>query len=168
MFQVYWTEDIMAETLYHRRKSNPFLSDEQVGGIRRRIAETLGGNSLITGYRIDSTLEYPDLFDAHVHCAAVHGGMDVVLTANCSDFEDRDDLVYEIYNADDFFQLIDDSHPLLVRQVMHEQLAYWVPRSGKSLPEALREAGAPVFAERIRSYLQTTDVNRVLTLESRG
>lgn len=51
---------------------------------------------------------------------------------------------------------------------MHEQLAYWVPRSGKSLPEALREAGAHVFAERIRSYLQTTDVNRVFTLESRG
>ncbi len=91
-----------------------------------------------------------------------------MLTANCSDFEDRDDLVYEFYSADDFFQLIDDSHPLLVRQVMHEQLAYWVPRSGKSLPEALREAGAHVFAERIRSYLQTTDVNRVLTLESRG
>lgn len=31
MFQILWTEDIMAETLY-RRRNNPFLSDDQVGG----------------------------------------------------------------------------------------------------------------------------------------
>lgn len=162
MFQVLWTEDIMAETLYHRRKDNPYLSDEQIGGIRRRMIKTFGEHSVVTGYAIDKNVDYPDLFDAHVHCAAVHGAADILLTANPTDFE-LDDLDYEIYGADDFFQLVDDSAPSLVRQVIGVQLAYWVPRGGKPLPEALRNAGAPVFAERIRKYLQTMDVQQILS-----
>lgn len=162
MFECYWTEDIMAEMLYHRRKANPFLSEQQVGGIRRLIAETFGDHSLITGYEVTESSAYPDVFDAHVHCAAVHGEIDILLTANTSDFDGLDELTYEIYGADDFLQLIDDSNTELVRGVMAQQLAYWVPRGGKSLPEALRSAGAPGFAERIRRYLQTTDVTKIL------
>ncbi|MET8779645.1 PIN domain-containing protein [Nocardia sp. NPDC004654] len=94
MFQVFWTEDIMAEALYHRRKKNPFLSEEQIGGIRRKTVAALGEDSLITGYRIDATLAYPDAYDAHVHCAAIHGEIDIVLTANGSDLEDMGDLPY--------------------------------------------------------------------------
>lgn len=165
MFRVFWTEDVMAETLYWRRKRNPLLDEEQVGGIRRRIAETFGDGSLITGYRIDKTISYPDLYDAHVHCAAVHAGVDIVLTANIDDFdfEEFDDLPYEVYGADEFFQLVDDSKPELVRCVVKEQLAYWVPRGGKALPQALRDAAAPDFADRVRQYLQAIDVAQVLT-----
>ncbi|WP_084485513.1 hypothetical protein [Nocardia beijingensis] len=164
MFQVFWTEDIMAETLYWRRRNNPFLSEDQIGGIRRRVAATFGDDSVITGYKIDDTVVYPDVFDAHVHGAAIHGDIDVVLTANPADFDmDRfDDLPYEVYSADAFFQLIDDSQPQLVRRVMEEQLAYWVPRKGKALPEALRDADVPIFAERIRIYLQAVDVQQIL------
>ncbi|MBF6437418.1 PIN domain-containing protein [Nocardia cyriacigeorgica] len=162
MFEVFWTEDIMAETLYHRRRNNPFLAEEQVGGIRRKIAQTFGENSLITGYTVDKGLDYPDSFDAHVHCAAVHADIDIVLTANGCDFEGIDDLIYEIHSADDFFPLIDDHNHRLVRKVVCEQLAYWVPRRGKALPQAMREAGAPAFAERIRQHLQSADAERVL------
>ncbi|WP_084497281.1 hypothetical protein [Nocardia amamiensis] len=161
MFQIFWTEDIMAEMLYWRRKKNPFLSEVQVGGIRRTVAATFGDDSVITGYKIDETVSYPDAFDAHVHCAAIHGRIDIVLTANPIDF-DFDDLPYEIYSADDFFQLIDDSEPELVRRVMEEQLKYWVPRKGKALPEALRAADSPGFAERVRIYLHAADVQQIL------
>jgi hypothetical protein len=162
MFQVYWTEDIMAEMLYWRRKNNPHLGEQQIGGIRRRVIDTFGADSVITGYTIDKTRVYPDVFDAHVHCAAIHGDIDIIMTANSADFDDDDALTYEIYSADEFLQLIDDSNPQLVRQVMDEQLAYWVPRKGKALPEALRNAGAPTFAERVRTHLQSADLQRVL------
>ena len=66
MFQIFWTEDIMAEMLYRRRRSNPFLSEEQIGGTRRAIARTFGADSVITGYKIDETVQYPDVFDALV------------------------------------------------------------------------------------------------------
>ncbi|MFC8526495.1 PIN domain-containing protein [Nocardia sp. NPDC057227] len=163
MFQIFWTEDIMAETLYRRRRNNPFLSEEQIGGTRRTVAKTFGIDSAITGYKIDETVPYPDVFDAHVHSAAVHGRVDIVVTGDPAGFvfDGVDDLPYEVYSADDFFQLVDDSAPQLVQRVMEEQLRYWVPRNGKSLPEALRSALAPRFAERIRVYLQAADLRKV-------
>ncbi|MEV6432478.1 PIN domain-containing protein [Nocardia sp. NPDC051463] len=163
MFQVYWTEDIMAEALYHLRRKNPFLAEQQVGGIRRTIIETFGDHSQIVRYTIDRDLVYPDVMDAHVHGAAVHAEVDIVLTANRDDFDfdGSDDLTYEVYSADAFFELIDDSKPALVRAVAQEQLVYWVERKGKALPEALRTAGADGFAERVRRHLQTLDVGRI-------
>ncbi|MFD7843458.1 hypothetical protein ACFV4K_11060 [Nocardia sp. NPDC059764] len=49
MFQVFWTEDIMAETLYWLRKNNPHFSEAQIGGIRRLTIATFGEDSVITG-----------------------------------------------------------------------------------------------------------------------
>ena len=164
MFQVHWTEDIMAETIYHLRKKHPHWSDNQVGGIRRRLVGTFGADNAITGYTIDPDITYPDLFDAHVHCAAVHGGVDIVLAEDTKGFSFDDDieLDYEIYSADEFFLLIDDSAPELVRRVTEEQLKYWLSMDGKPLPEALRAANAPDFAERVRQHLQLVDVPQVL------
>ncbi|MEU0543635.1 PIN domain-containing protein [Nocardia sp. NPDC005978] len=167
MFTVCWTEDIMAETVYHLRKKNPHYGDHQVGGTRRRIVGALGEHNAITGYSIDKTCSYPDLFDAHVHCAAIHGRVDILLTADTEGFkfDNLDELPYEVYSADDYFQLVDDSQPEVVAAVMEEQLRYWVPKKGKSLPEALRAAQAPGFAERIRLYLQSADIERILSAE---
>ncbi|MFD3593570.1 hypothetical protein ACFWU5_12645 [Nocardia sp. NPDC058640] len=155
----------MAEALYNLRRKNPFLAEQQVGGIRRSIIETFGDNSQILGYAVDRNVAYPDVFDAHVHCAAVHGDVDIVLTANHEDFEfdGIDDLTYEVYGADAFFELVDDSKPALVRAVVREQLVYWVGRKGKALPEALRSAGADNFAERVRLHLQTLDVGEIFS-----
>ncbi|KAF0848650.1 hypothetical protein FNL39_10176 [Nocardia caishijiensis] len=55
--------------------------------------------------------------------------------------------------------------PHVVRAVIGEQLVYHINRSGTgsvSLPDRLRAAGASVFAERVRSHLQTIDVNALL------
>ncbi|WP_157171807.1 PIN domain-containing protein [Nocardia higoensis] len=170
MFQLYWTEDIMAEVLYRLRRKHPFLDEQQVGGIRRAIIDTIGDHGQILGYTIDRHRHYPDPLDAHIHCAALHGEMDIVLTANGKDFtsDDSDDLPYEVYDADAFFELIDDSNPALVRTVTQEQLVYWVGRKGKSLPEALRAADAGQFAERVRRHLQTLDVGQILAATDRS
>ncbi|MFF3225224.1 PIN domain-containing protein [Nocardia suismassiliense] len=166
MFEVMWTDDIMAEFHYHLRKRNPFLDDAQVGGIRRRL-EGVFKTGRVSGYTVDANGVYPDPGDAHVHCAAVHGNADILLTNNVKHFREIDDLPYEIYSADEFFELVDDAAPHAVLVVTKEQLIYHVRRSGNgsvSLPEMLKRAGAPLFAERVRQHLHTLDITALLSV----
>ncbi|GAA5068195.1 PIN domain-containing protein [Nocardia callitridis] len=164
MFEVLWTDDIMVEFHYHLRKRNPLLDDAQVGGIRRRL-EQVFATGRVVGYTIDRSKRYPDVADAHVHCAAVHAEADILLTENVKHFRNLDDLPYEIYTADEFFELVDDSAPRVVRAVTAEHLIYHVRRShdrSTSLPDRLKAAGAPAFAERVRKHLLTLDVGALL------
>lgn len=164
MFEVKWTDDIMVEFHYHLRKKHPTFADAQVGGVRSRL-ERIFSTGRITGYTIDESITYPDMGDAHVHCAALHAEVDILLTDNDKDFAELDDLPYEIYKPDDFFELIDDSAPRLVRAVAADQLVYHITKgSGRSvsLPEKLRAAGAPKFAERVRKHVLELDVNTLL------
>lgn len=162
MFEVMWTDDIMAEFQYHLRKKHPLLDDAQCGGVRRNLERTFASGG-IRGFTIDPDGHYPDVGDAHVHCAAVHGQADILLTEDAKGFPHSDDLPYEIYTCDEFFVLIDDSDPRLVRTVTEEQLRYHHAKgSGNSLPARLNAADAPNFAERVRSHLQHIDIGRVL------
>jgi hypothetical protein len=164
MFEVMWTDDIMVEFHYHLRKKHPLLDDAQVGGIRRRLEDTFR-TGRITGYTIDKSVTYPDVGDAHVHCAAVYANVDILLTDNVEDFTRMDNLPYEIYSADEFFELVDNSAPHIVRAVTAEQLVYHVRKNSTnnvSLPQRLKAAGAPAFAERVREHLQTLDINALL------
>lgn len=157
-FEVKWTEDIMAEVLYHLRKDHPTFSDPQIGGVRDKIVEIFPAGR-IRGYEIDSGLPYPDIFDAHVHAAAIHGEVDFVLTSDRG-FEKLGDLLdelpYEVHSPDSFFCLLDDSSPRSIQQVTQAQLDYWAAK-GKpfNLSTQLVNAGAPQFAERIRKHLQS-------------
>ncbi|MFI6041231.1 PIN domain-containing protein [Nocardia sp. NPDC051321] len=165
MFEVMWTDDIMAEFHYHLRKRNPFLDDAQVGGIRRRL-EGVFKAGRISGYTVDAAATYPDPGDAHVHCAAVHGNVDILLTDNVKHFREIEDLPYETYSADEFFELVDDTAPRAVHAVTKEQLVYHVRKSGDgsvSLPEMLKKAGAPLFAERVRQHLNALDLTALLS-----
>ncbi|WP_245719998.1 PIN domain-containing protein [Nocardia uniformis] len=165
MFEVMWTDDIMAEFVYHLRKKNPFLADAQVGGIRRRLEKVFEAGR-ISGFTIDPSCDYTDPGDAHVHSAAVHGQVDILLTGNTKDFREMDHLTYEVYSADEFFELVDDSSPDAVLAVTREQLVYHLRRSTDSrvsLPDMLVRAGAPAFANRVRKHLQTVDINELLT-----
>ncbi len=156
-FEVRWTEDIMAETIYHLRKQHPDASDRQIGGVRDNLVKTFA-NGRIAGYAIDPGVPYPDIFDAHVHAAAVHGGVDFVLTADRG-FEQLDELLdelpYEVHCPDSFFCLLDDSSQQGIREVTKKQLDYWLDRHGTTnLCTYLKKAGAPDFAERVRIHLQ--------------
>jgi hypothetical protein len=162
LFNVTWTEDIMVETLYHLRKDNPMWSEQQVGGIRRKLEKAFTGGQ-ITGYQIDPALKYPDIGDAHIHAAAVHGAVDIVVTMNGKDFPYSDDLPYEIYMPDDFLILVDDAVPQAVQAVTVEQLRYFHKQSsvddGVDLPLHLKKASAPLFAARVREHLQNVDMS---------
>lgn len=162
VFSVAWTEDIMVETLYHLRKKHPLWSEKQVGGMRRNLEKAFTGGQ-ITGYQVDPAIKYPDVGDAHVHAAAVHGAVDIVVTANGKDFPATDDLNYEIYPPDDFLILVDDAAPKAVRAVTEQQLRHYHQRSsgneGVDLPLRLKNAKAPMFAARVREHLQHVDTS---------
>lgn len=169
LFSVAWTEDIMVEALYHLRKDHPLWSEKQVGGIRRNLEKAFTGGQ-ITGYQIDESLKYPDIGDAHVHAAAIHGGVDMVVTMNGKDLPYSDDLIYEIYQADDFLILVDDAAPQAVRAVTEKQLCHYhgKPSGGGEvdLPSRLKKAGAPLFAARVRDHLQHVDMSILTKPES--
>ncbi|MFG3525053.1 PIN domain-containing protein [Nocardia nova] len=164
MFEVMWTDDIMTEFHYHLRKKFPLHSDAQIGGVRRRLEDSFR-TGWVTGYTIDETVDYPDVGDAHIHCAAIFANVDILLTDNVKDFVRLDDLPYEIYKPSEFFELVDDSNPALVRTVTEQQLVYHLRKSktgSVSLPERLKAAGAHGFAERVRQHLQEIDLDALL------
>lgn len=167
LFTVVWTEDIMVETLYHLRKKHPLWSEEQIGGLRRRFEKAFTGGQ-ITGYQIDETRQYPDIGDAHIHAAAVHGAVDIIVTKNGKDFPYSDDLTYEIYEPDDFLLLVDDAAPQAVQAVTESQLCYFHQKcssdEGVDLPLRLKKGGAPQFAARVRGHLQHVDM-KILTTQ---
>lgn len=45
---LHWSEDVLAEMIYHLRKKNPHLSDKQVGGWRRTLLEDFPNATIAT------------------------------------------------------------------------------------------------------------------------
>lgn len=142
----------MTEYQYHIRKKNPGWSEEQVGGWRRRLTAAFP-QAMITGYEINAAYltSGQDEFDAHVIAAAEHGKVDYLVTSNYSDFEPViDDVQFEIYRPDDVLCLIEERRSDAVSAATRRQMDYWDKRSGKNLHQALSDAGAPDFAQRIK------------------
>ncbi|WP_314324002.1 PIN domain-containing protein [Paenarthrobacter ilicis] len=160
LFSVRWTDDIMGDVVAHHRQAHPDWPEHQVNRLRLKLEKTLA-DGRITGYQVDSSLPHPASIRAHVHAAAVHGRVDMVVSTSGSEMPELDELTYEIYHPDDLLLLIDDAWPELVRDVTVEQLLYFHARSSPSsvidLPGRLRKAGAPGFAERVRCHLQNVD-----------
>lgn len=155
LYEVAWTEDIMAETLTNIRRANPSLGGDKITRIRDLIASSLESGR-ISHYEIDGTFSGSDVDDQHVHAAAVAGSVDYLVTADGGFTErsvDIDALPYEVHSPDSFFILVDDSSPGCGRAVTAQQRDYWKQRVGKTLPDALRDAGCPSFAERVTHHL---------------
>lgn len=155
----HWTEDILAEAIYHRRKRFPLAPARQIDAIRDRLMHTMGQNR-ISGFPIDDSVTYPDEYDAHVHSAAVHEGIAIIVSDDRTGFTglypDPDDCPYEVHTADEFLTLVADSAPQVVDAVITIQLTYWTSKGHSfSLPEKLRRAQAPNFAEYVRARLQS-------------
>lgn len=152
---LYWSEDVLAEMIYHLRKQNPHLADKQVGGWRQRLHDSFP-YATITGYSIDPVFLHGDPFDAHVIAAALHGQVDYLITNNVKDFSlHADKLDFEIYTPDDFLCLVAERRPDATYRTTKRQLKFWNLRTGyKSLPDALTAAGCPRFAIEVRKILQ--------------
>ena len=110
----HWTEDILAEAVYHRRKRFPRASSQQIEALRDRLMASMGENR-ISRFPIDESVTYPDEYDAHVHSAAIHEGIAIIVTNDRTGFTglypDPDECPYEVHTADEFLTLVADSAP---------------------------------------------------------
>lgn len=154
-FQVYWTEDIMAELVHSLRKSNPAWDGGRITEIRDRLAGTFEVGR-VAHFSVDGSYGGRDPHDAHVHAAATACGAHYPVTCNVNDFRwDRNESHYEVLHPDHFLVLVHDPNPELVAQCVRRMSDYWFKRQGWSdLPQQLRTAECPAFAERVRARLQ--------------
>lgn len=154
MFYVHCTEDVLAETISSLRNLRPTMSGAEITTLRRHLIGAL--DELVDDF--DATIEYPgsDPDDLHVHAAAVACRADILLSDD-KGFAGNDQLRYEVFTSDDFFALIDDSAPWLVRRTVREINQYWQKRQQTSqhgLLASLSAAGCPNFAKRVERHLR--------------
>lgn len=153
-FQVYWSEDVLAEAIYRLRRDNPTWDGQKIATIRDRIAQTFPDGRVVE-FEIDSDTGLADPFDAHVHAAAVACAANYVVTSDGGFSRASDDLPYDVLTPDEFFCLVDDVASMLVELCIRAELAYYQRKTGRAdLVEAARRAGCPAFAERIRRHLK--------------
>ncbi|MDR0416646.1 MAG: PIN domain-containing protein [Propionibacteriaceae bacterium] len=156
LFAVFSTEDVLAEVIYRYRRKHPNAPGRVVASIRNRLAGSL--DDLVGDYEIDNSHPVGDKNDQHVHAAAQACGADFLLTEDhgftaTSAHAEATRRCYEVYTADAFFVLVDDSDPALVRRVTQQQADYWVGKRGTAnLCESLRLARCPEFAERVHRH----------------
>lgn len=114
-----WSEDVLTEFLYNRRRDNPAASDHDIGRWRNVLTSSFP-NAMISGYEIDPVLlEGKDKFDAHVLAAAAHGSVDYLVTANYQDFEQfEEQFEFEIFLPDDMLCLMKERRPDAVLAAM--------------------------------------------------
>lgn len=158
MFQLYYTEDIVAETIAKIRDKHP----EFTGGKITRIADLLRQTMIrLDDFSVDPS-SYPgrDEGDLHVHSAAQSAGIDKLLTYDNGFLElpdaEKDLLNYEIFAPDDFFMLVQNSDARIVRTVTQQQFQYWKNKSGSrpDLPQHLVDAGCPCFAAAVEQHVK--------------
>ena len=150
-YAVFWTEDVVAEFLYHLRRDHPTWGGRRISSIRDHFCGTFE-NGRVADFDT-TTLVLPDPDDVHVHSAAVACDADILLTANVKDFPG--DLPYDVMTADEFFVLVDDSAPMAVHGATKRQAAYWGRKpGGADLPRGLTAAGCPRFADRVLDHLR--------------
>lgn len=155
-----WTEDILAETLHASRRRNPAADGGAIATVREQIIGTFPDGQ-VRDYPIADDHLMGDALDAHVKAAAGACGADMIVTDNIKDFlpgrqHERDALDYEVYSADEFLVLVDDSYPSAVRKALTANLAYHWGKHGEStdIIGPLRAAGALEFAARVRMRCQ--------------
>ena len=154
----FWTEDILAEAVHARRRRFPTSSSKQIENVRDRLIKVMGENK-ISNFPHDDSVNYPDEFDAHVHSAAVHANIDIVVTDNVKDFSqiysDQDDCPYDLFTADEWLVLAAGSAPDVIDTVIKLQHDYWSSK-GKpfNLVTALKKANCQQFAQYVATRLQ--------------
>lgn len=155
MFHLHYTVDILSETIYSIRRERPDLTGTQVTLINDQIAAAM--DTRIDDYAAGTNSPLADIFDRHVHAAAVAGRMDCIITLD-KGFTDlpensRDNLGYEIYTPDEFLILADESAARYVQAVILRQLKHFRSRGiDPQLSERLAASGCPDFADRVREH----------------
>ncbi|MEU4789705.1 PIN domain-containing protein [Micromonospora tulbaghiae] len=79
VFDLRYSEDVLAEWMYRLRRKRPEHSEQAIGGQRRRFVQAFP-YGLVTGYSPNDVPCPPDPDDRHVLAAAVHGRADILVT----------------------------------------------------------------------------------------
>ncbi|MEU7997863.1 PIN domain-containing protein [Micromonospora sp. NPDC049060] len=162
VYDLRYSEDVLAERMYRMRRKRPDLSEQAIGGQRRRFVEAFP-YGLVIGYLPQSVPCPPDPDDRHVLAAAIHGAADFLVT------NDRQghrafptECVQgrlEVHTADEFLNWVADRSMGLVRHVATKQVSYYrrslvtEDRDEVDLIAYLRKAGAYRFAQRLEGHL---------------
>lgn len=154
-YSVAYTEDILSETIYSIRRKHVELEGTQLTRTRDSIVKAM--SERIEDYGNGSDAPVDDMFDHHVHAAAIAGRIDAVVTSDKGflDLPDeaKDLLPYEIYSPDEFFILVDDSMPHYVCAVLERMIRHHKRRNKHlNFDEALIASDCPLFAQRVRSH----------------
>jgi hypothetical protein len=151
-----WTEDILAEALYHLRRRHPDWDGARIADVRDKVVRAAEGGR-ISDFVVTGEFPGSDRLDRHVDAAARAGGVGVVVTCDggFSAPGVADLLPYEVLSPDELFVLADESTPDVVREVAFRQQSFYVDRLGTAdLREALRAAGCPEFGDRVERHLR--------------
>ncbi len=98
------TEDVLAEVLYHLRRTHPEWDGSRITGVRDLIAGTFE-NGRVDDFVIGGDYRGKDGLDAHVHASAVACGADILLTTNVADFIwDENESPFEVLTPDEFLK----------------------------------------------------------------
>lgn len=156
MFATCWTVDILAETIAKVRKNNPHMPGGAITMLHDHITGSM--TERIDDYAPTSDDPIADIYDRHVHAAAIAGQVDILMTADKGFLdlprEVSDTLPYEICTSDHVFVLIDDGYPSVVRAVACAQWEYWRKKDpGSDLPAKLKASGCPDFAQRVSDHI---------------
>lgn len=157
MFRLHASEDVLVEAQRTWRRNNPRRSGAAAHRFRTTVEQNL--DEVIQEFPSDLDFQGRDPHDYHVHAAALHMRAHYLVTNNSIDFGDLDMLQYEVHSFDSFVCLIDDSNPNAVKKVIKIQLSYWehqrnAGKPSKTLANALRDADAPYFAERVAGHMR--------------
>lgn len=150
MFQTHTSQDVIVEAGNALRNQKPEAPGKLIDDFLTRVGRY---TEIVAGYPGGKVHWIEDPGDWHVHHAASHSGADYLLT-NDSGLSGSDETNYEVYTCDEFFMLINDSAPLATYAVVLDQASYWARKNGKQLPEVLRGAACPEFADVVRAHLQ--------------
>ena len=155
MFTLGSTEDVLAETVARLRDKWHDMPGKVVSNLRTKLVTNL--EELVDDFAIEQWMMRGDVGDAHVRAAAQARGFTMLLTADRGLLAEREEdspALYETISPDEFFVLIDDSSPDLVRAVVKEQMDHFMKTRGDAdLTQALRNADCPAFAERVNGHL---------------
>lgn len=153
-FRVYWTEDVLAETIARLRDRHPDWPGSTTTKIRDLIANAFA-DGRVEDFVVTEVDQARDDGDRHVAAAARACSAHFLLTSNVRDFRSLPDSIsYEVVSPDELFVLIDDSAAPLVQEVVRQQIAYWCRRCEEAeLQHYLRAAGCPNFADRVTAHL---------------
>jgi predicted nucleic acid-binding protein len=150
MFQIHTSWDVINEAGDKLRNAHPEWPGGAISSLMKKIQEIF--DEIITVYPGGQVEGIADEGDWHVHHAAEACHADILLTEDTG-FE-SDDTHYEVYTCDEFFLEVEKSAPEVVGRVVKRQVPFWANRGGKQLPDALRDAECPKFAEVALKHIQ--------------